>query len=189
MAITLAVCYLGRTMLSFPNCGGPNKVLQVTNVRALAELCENIGLDFQIILLTRSPENVLISTIVHRGFGQNFGDQAEMYYYVHSIIFSQLHNMDPRFLSGCIDIEADANESRVLLSPLRQAINLTEARMDKLVGEDRKPHQRSCIDPYDKNLARNFTKQMEKFYKTSILFSHLCRSIPYFHNTKRWKLY
>ena len=76
------------------------KVLQTTDVRAIAELCESIGLDFQIILLTRSPENILISTTVHRNFGPNFGHQAELYHYVQRIVLSQLGNMDPRFLTG-----------------------------------------------------------------------------------------
>ena len=134
-------------MLSYPNCNGRNKILQNSDARALAELCESIGLDFQINLLTRSPESVLISTIVHRNFGLNFGYQAELYHYVHKLIFGQLRNMDPRFLVGCIDIEADAKENRNLLSPLKQTINLTDARMHILIDKSRKTKEKATREP------------------------------------------
>ena len=45
------------------NYGGPDKVLHTPDVRVLAELAEQAGLDLRILVLVRRADEILRSTV------------------------------------------------------------------------------------------------------------------------------
>lgn len=56
--------------MSFPNFGGRDKALQYVDLRILAAEAERANIDLRIIFLSRSAEEILISTTKHRQFGR-----------------------------------------------------------------------------------------------------------------------
>ena len=56
-------------MLSYPNYGDPHKALNHPDVSVIARLAELVGLDFRIIVLQRSADEILTSTTKNRRFG------------------------------------------------------------------------------------------------------------------------
>lgn len=55
-------------MASFPAGHGPNKVITYPDVRLLAEVAEEEGIDLRVVYLQRSARDMLISDTVHRSF-------------------------------------------------------------------------------------------------------------------------
>ena len=147
------------------------------DARHLAELCEQLGLDFQIILLSRNPESILISTVVHRRFGPNFGFQSELYFYVLRIIESQLELLDQRFVAACINIESNNKQFEFGLSGLKKTIGANETLIRQL-RQDRSPRHYRCLDPKDDKLRQDFTKEIVRFYKEAIVLQRICEHVP-----------
>jgi len=81
-------------MLSYPNFGNPQKSLNHPDVAVLARLAELAHIDFRIIVLQRSADNILIST-QNRRFGgpkegRTLSDNA-------ASLYSQLKLLDSKF--------------------------------------------------------------------------------------------
>ena len=53
---------------SYPNGHGPNKVLKYIDLRIMAEMAEEQGLDFRVVYLHRDIKNLIIANTVHRDF-------------------------------------------------------------------------------------------------------------------------
>lgn len=53
---------------SYPDGFGPNKVLKYLDLRILAEVAEEEGVDFRVLYLRRSAKDMLIANTIHRGF-------------------------------------------------------------------------------------------------------------------------
>lgn len=53
---------------SYPNGHGPNKALKYTDLRLLAEVAEEEGVDLRVIYLRRPVKPVLIANTIHREF-------------------------------------------------------------------------------------------------------------------------
>lgn len=56
--------------VSYPYSGGANKVFQYTDLRLLAELAEEEGVDFRVVYLRRSAEDMVVADTVHRQFAR-----------------------------------------------------------------------------------------------------------------------
>lgn len=54
--------------LSYPNNNGPSKELAYPDLRILAEIAEEEGVDLRIIYLQRSAKDLIRSNVIHRGF-------------------------------------------------------------------------------------------------------------------------
>lgn len=81
-------------MLSYPNFGDPHKPLNHPDISVIARLAELVGLDFRIIVLQRSADEILMSTKNRRFGGPKEGrilsDNA-------AALYSQLKLLDPKF--------------------------------------------------------------------------------------------
>ena len=160
-------------MHSYPNCDGFNKIIKGPDVRQLAEICEKLGLDFQIVLLTRFPDSVLISTTVKRQMALDLEAQGPYYNTVLDILLGQLASLDPMFISGCINIESNKTEALRLASPLRQRIGLSKADL-RQIFEHFSTKPRICID--ETRMSNNWQAKMTEFYKKSVFLEQLCES-------------
>lgn len=56
--------------VSYPYSGGAHKVFQYTDLRMLAELAEEEGVDLRVVYLRRSAEDVVVADTVHRQFAE-----------------------------------------------------------------------------------------------------------------------
>ena len=167
----------GAFFLSYPNCGGGNRAAAMPDARHLAELCEDLGLDFQIILLSRNPESVLISTVIRRNFGPNVGFQSKLYSYILRIIEAQLQKLDRRFLAACINIESNVTQFQMGLSGLKQTVGANDSLIKHIRGKMSPRHFR-CLLPTDEKLKENFTEDIVMFYKEAIVFQRICEHVP-----------
>ena len=161
-------------MQSYPNCNGFDRVLKEPDARQLAEISEELGLDFQIVLLTRFPDSVLVSTTIKRRFGPNLEHQAHFYNYILDILLAQLESLDSRFLSGCINIETNQTEAKRLLTPLRQRIDIDDAKLDTIFRHW-STRSSSCIA--QTQLSKNWTTNLVQLYRKSLLMEYLCEQI------------
>jgi hypothetical protein len=53
-------------------------VSKVPDVRLLAEVAESLGLDLKLLLLLRSPNATLVSTVSHTHYSATLADAATM---------------------------------------------------------------------------------------------------------------
>jgi len=92
--------------MSYPN-GIPmnpaDRPLLHPNLRLLAELVEGAGLDFRVVVLHRSPTDILTSTTVKRNFA-SFLVQARTLMVNEAVLQAQLMQLDPSF-TNCIDYD------------------------------------------------------------------------------------
>eukprot|EP00750_Incisomonas_marina_P023655 INCI5049.6.p1 GENE.INCI5049.6~~INCI5049.6.p1 ORF type:complete len:289 (-),score=57.53 INCI5049.6:69-935(-) len=82
-------------MMSYPNFGGPLKVLQHPNIRLLAELAEKAGVDLRIIVMLRDPLALLASTVLKRHFVESAEIGMEVLLRNFEILVQQLVMLDP----------------------------------------------------------------------------------------------
>lgn len=61
------VVYFGK-YISYPYLGGSNKVFHYTDLRTLAEVAEEEGIDLRIVYLKRSAKDLVIADTIHRDF-------------------------------------------------------------------------------------------------------------------------
>lgn len=87
---------LGIVMSSYPNFGGPDKVFKRPDLPVLAHLAEEAGVDLRVLVLTRSPKDILVSTTVHRKFG---GMQEALVLADNAaVLAAQVQLVDPKFV-------------------------------------------------------------------------------------------
>ena len=70
---TFSSCDGGRYQvgeLSYPDFGGEDKAIQQVDLRILAAEAERVNFDLRVIYLSRSAEEILVSTTEHRQFGR-----------------------------------------------------------------------------------------------------------------------
>lgn len=60
--------YLPRQTMSYPQNGGPKKVVQYNDLTMMAKAAEMEGLDLRVVYLKRSAQDMIIANTVHRGF-------------------------------------------------------------------------------------------------------------------------
>lgn len=60
--------YLPKNTLSYPQNGGPGKVLQYSDLRMVAQAAEMEGVDLRVVYLKRSARDMIIANTVHRQF-------------------------------------------------------------------------------------------------------------------------
>ena len=90
------------------------------------------------------------------------------------ILLAQLGSLDPRFVSGCINIEVNKTEAERLISPLRQRIGLTDKQM---IGIFRhwSTQPRTFIDKT--KMSSFWNQKMIEFYRKSVLLEQLCDKV------------
>eukprot|EP00040_Diaphanoeca_grandis_P042782 m.265957 g.265957 ORF g.265957 m.265957 type:complete len:386 (+) comp64630_c0_seq1:362-1519(+) len=93
-------------MSSYPNCAGKCKHWQFTDVRLMAEIFEESGFDFRVVVLDRSAINIMIANTVHRQFGY-WSKLAEVYTKLVSdhMVKAQLARIDPLFYA-CLNFDS-----------------------------------------------------------------------------------
>ena len=86
----------GNGELSYPNYGGANKPLDHVNIRELAYLAEQAGVDLRIIVLCRPAKEILTSTTEHRNFGTRNRESAILADNA-AVLAAELQLIDQRF--------------------------------------------------------------------------------------------
>eukprot|EP00510_Aplanochytrium_minuta_P006830 CAMPEP_0184032230 /NCGR_PEP_ID=MMETSP0955-20130417/2866_1 /TAXON_ID=627963 /ORGANISM="Aplanochytrium sp, Strain PBS07" /LENGTH=701 /DNA_ID=CAMNT_0026318225 /DNA_START=117 /DNA_END=2222 /DNA_ORIENTATION=+ len=89
------------SLASYPCFSGSEKNLQHPDVLKLAELAENIGIDFRVVLLMRKAEELVISDIWHRHFNIGHPKMYEERVLENNAasIYTTIATMDPKFYS------------------------------------------------------------------------------------------
>ncbi len=103
-------------MMSYPNCGGRDKPERFPDVGKVAKLFEELDIDMRVVLLDRSPESVLVSTLMNRHFGDRLILQSALYRYAYEVVMAQLETIDPNFVISAMSIEQslEANEKSLV---------------------------------------------------------------------------
>eukprot|EP00438_Fugacium_kawagutii_P023297 Skav226234 [mRNA] locus=scaffold1218:411728:412411:- [translate_table: standard] len=91
------VCEPGSGMMSYPNFGGPSRAIQTPDVRALARLAEDAGVDLRIVLMLRDPQKVVNSGL-RRRFEGDFLHALKRYTSIFAFLKTQLDLLDPSFI-------------------------------------------------------------------------------------------
>ena len=91
------------------NYPGPDKALHIPDVRLLAKLAEQAGLDLRILVLVRKADEILRSTVYHRNFGTE-SRQASILGLAAATLTSQLQLIDPRFFV-CVNMSQSHDSS------------------------------------------------------------------------------
>jgi hypothetical protein len=65
-------------MMSFPSKVGRNKALQFVDIALVANICEQLGMDFRVIYVHREAEDIIKSTTINRQFSSNMGPVQEI---------------------------------------------------------------------------------------------------------------
>ncbi|CAM9871547.1 unnamed protein product [Scytosiphon promiscuus] len=106
--------------VSYPYSGGVHKVFQYTDLRMLADLAEEGGVDFRVVYLRRSAGDMVVADTVHRQFANHLDDGAEssseeQFVWYLKVLFadmgvmhSLLSELDPAFVV-CHDYSALGN--------------------------------------------------------------------------------
>lgn len=90
---------------SYPNYGGYYKSYQTPDLVLLAQAAEKANVQLEVVLLTRSADDVMISTTVHRSFGakrelRNLEIGA-------IALRSQVELIDEKFIATCVNFRHD----------------------------------------------------------------------------------
>lgn len=97
-------CEPNPGMYSYPNGWGDCLQLQYPDVRLLADLFEESGLDLRIVVLVRNPLDILISTTVLRGMGEWERQVVNYERMLRLGILTQLNRLDSKFFK-CLDFD------------------------------------------------------------------------------------
>ena len=87
----------GGKMMSYPTGGGEKKCLQIPDIRELAKLAEEAGVDFRVIVLSRDYEDISRS-VTKRGFGTSSVVETEDLTVAAAMLASQVQLIDPAFV-------------------------------------------------------------------------------------------
>ena len=121
----------GAGKMSYPALGGPNKVLHRPDVRVLAELAEEAGVDLRVVVLQRNALDILVSTTVNRHLGQR-SRQASMLADNALALAAQLRAVDSAFFE-CVDLAARG----WLVQDGLVALNTTRDFLERRVARDK----------------------------------------------------
>eukprot|EP00040_Diaphanoeca_grandis_P043510 m.9514 g.9514 ORF g.9514 m.9514 type:complete len:464 (+) comp7785_c0_seq1:300-1691(+) len=92
-------------MQSYPNFRQGCKRWQFPDMRVMAEIFEEFGIDFRILVLDRSALNLMLANVVHRKFG-SWTALSKMYSDIlnNHMLDEQLERLDPMFYA-CMDFD------------------------------------------------------------------------------------
>ena len=83
-------------MMSYPNFGGNDKSIHHPDVRFIAKIAEQAGVDLRILVLQRHAKQILVSTTIHRHFGK-LNHQAHVLADNAMVLHGQLSALDGSF--------------------------------------------------------------------------------------------
>lgn len=150
----------GVGMLSYPNFGGANKALNHPDMFLLAAIAEKVGIDFRVLVLQRSANEILKSTL-KRGFGG--AEESRILVDNAAAMYTQLHMLDRRFFL-CLDyndltlmknstiakIQAQKDAMAQFLHP-----NVIPPLMDQMLGKIRPSTSSSSKPLSNVNVSAN----------------------------------
>ena len=161
-------------MLSYPNFGNPQKSLNHPDVAVLARLAELAHIDFRIIVLQRSADNILLSTQSRRFGGPKEGrtlsDNA-------ASLYSQLKLLDSKFFH-CIQYHelSILNDEKkkeliefthpIIQSILPKMLKTIQSKNDITTGQDfiKIINNRSSNNNNNQNYYNNIRKYITNNY-------------------------
>jgi len=162
-------------MQSYPNCRTQNKTF-VPDVRSLAEIFDNNGFDFNLVLLFRNPEDVTVSAI-RRNFDQELFSQCRSYIFAIDSMIIQLESLDKSFVAGKLNLDdSKENNKREAKKLLMRRLNLTEDFVETLFKKFEANTEHSCItsrNENSENLLACRSALYDKFYHYKILFDRV----------------
>jgi len=134
--------------VSYPDGGHP-RIDNFPDVRFLAEILSP-RYDYNIILMLRDIDSLLVSTVLHRAFEPNFYNQAHIFEFMLELLVSQLSKLDPKFVIGCIKLDATPTIMRSNLKQIDFSLNTTDIKFEDLIMKSWKyKPQGACIHPDD----------------------------------------
>lgn len=85
---------------SYPNYGGHCRRYKYSDVRLMAEIFESLEIDFRVLIVLRNAVDVLLSTTVHRGYGEWVSAAQHYSAMVRDVMMhSQLERLDKAFFT------------------------------------------------------------------------------------------
>ena len=119
-------------------------------MRFLTEIVSKGMLDFNIILILRDIDSLLVSTVMHRAFEPNFYNQANIFEFMLEMLVNQLSKIDKKFIAGCIKLDAPPHVMRANLRQIDENLNVTHTKFEPLIMKHWKPKKKTdCIHPED----------------------------------------
>ena len=115
-------------MHSYPNCRPINATF-VPDIRQLAELYQKWSYDFRVILLDRSPEAIMRSSL-KRKFDKQLLEECKQYIFTMKSLLVQIKALDPKFIAGGVSIERSLDGNmRAAFEFLAPNLNLNETEV------------------------------------------------------------
>ena len=127
-----------------------HNIVNVSDVRFLAEILSTKH-DFNIVLMLRNIDSLLVSTVLHRAFEPNFYNQAHIFEFMLEMLVSQLSKLDPKFIIGCLKLDASPTIMRSNLRQIDQNLNSSFINFEEMIMKTwkYKPQGAACIHPDD----------------------------------------
>ena len=163
-------------MLSYPNGHPKDKVVHCANVVEMGAMFEELGVDFRIVLLDRSPESILVSTLINRPQGYSIAAHSQLYVFTHQIIQTQLKKLDPNFLVASFSVENSFEENRRTLASLKEFLGFSDADINTLLSSARKQMPRCIQASQEANYEKNLLKFV-KLYRIAYALRKLVRKL------------
>eukprot|EP00040_Diaphanoeca_grandis_P021516 m.114714 g.114714 ORF g.114714 m.114714 type:complete len:354 (-) comp28367_c0_seq1:405-1466(-) len=170
--------YLNWPMLSYPNCAAHGcRNLHNPDVRMLADVAEQAGLDLRVIVITRSAQGMLESVIVNRGFGETLESETNLLSTSAAILTSQLKSIDPLFVSCIATANGQLGDVNVwnrtgLSDTLMADVDTTERAVAAHVSAFDK-YMRSNLQHTDEHRERRRRKWDEESENVKVAVRHL----------------
>lgn len=155
-------------LMSYPNFHGKCKILQYPDIRIIAELFEEALFDLKVIVLTRKPIEIILSTTVKRSF-MDFKQACITYtQLIDEVIYKQLNSIDKSFYS-CLNYNKLPNLENDFLDFLKfPRIKQTIKTIYKPINETK---QQILVDKYKEYMN---LKEFKRFNEISKSFDNFC---------------
>ena len=159
--------------MSYPNCR--NQIAtNAPDIRQLAELFQNWGYDFRVILLDRSPEAIMVSALYKRNFDDTILEQCQAYLYAIKSLQLQIKALDPKFIAGAVSIERTRKENLISAAKLfGPSLNFSDKMLIKFFSDFNQTTQHECLESPLENqtLADSCRSNLyTEFYSYRLLF-------------------
>ena len=169
-------------MMSYPNYESETRAQHHPDPARLAALAESAGADLRVIVLLRSPVDVVYSTAIKRRF-MAIERQIELLTHETMVLLEQLRVMDPRFYA-CFDMDdTSAGVCHVLAHHLAwpNGGNPEEDLCERFgsITQYAKAHHT------DRTLPAQHTRMMIPFYHADAAVRDMCRRAHAIHEEDR----
>lgn len=179
----------GMGMVSYPNFNGDNRIAQHVNLPLIAEIAEEMEVDFRVVYLRRNESDVMMSTVVKRGFAP-YMEQLRVLTVNAEALAAMLDMIDPAFVE-CFSYERRLDEeqaSRIasFISPSKQVADKFSQRLLSAANSERKDKQlnaailRESNPRFNPDLSAHDHSPLDELSRVlSLIHSKVCRSAVY----------